>query len=100
VLDDDTVNEVIRVYTTQQQDLALFDEQLKRWSEGRLTPKQRHEVERLTGQMETLHAAIADILAIANELSQGTIEKQMAKSDEQLGLEFLMRMRGSEEKPR
>jgi hypothetical protein len=99
VLNDDTVNEVISVYTIQQQDFALFDEQLKRWSEGRLTPKQRHEVERLAEQMKTLHEVVADILALANELSRGTIEKQMATSDERLGLEFLMRMPGGEEKP-
>ena len=30
VLDDYTVKRVIEVYTTQQNDLALFDEQLKR----------------------------------------------------------------------
>jgi hypothetical protein len=99
VLDDYTVNEVIRVYTTQQQDLALFDEQLKRWSGGRLTHKQRQEVERLAGQMQTLHQVIADILALAYELSRGTIEKQLARSDQQLGLEFLMRMPGGEKKP-
>ncbi len=58
------------------------------------------EVERLTGQMHKLHAAIADIRAMAAELSKGTIEKQMAKSDEQLGLEYLMSMFDGEEKQR
>jgi hypothetical protein len=99
VFGESTVNEVISLYIALQQDLAFYDEQLKHWSEGRLTPKQRQEVERLAGQMQTLHQVIADILALAYELSRGTIEKQLARSDQQLGLEFLMRMPGGEKKP-
>jgi hypothetical protein len=38
-------------------------------------------------------------LAIAAELSKDTIEKQMAKSDEQLGFEQIMRILGGEGKP-
>jgi hypothetical protein len=99
VLDDYTVKRVIEVYTTQQNDLALFDEQIRRWKAGQLTPQQRREVERLAGQMQKLHKTIADILAIAAELSKDTIEKQMAKSDEQLGFEQIMRILGGEGKP-
>ena len=84
----------------QEHDLWLFDTQLERWQTGTLTDRQRKEVERLAGQMRKLHAAIADILAMAAELSKGTLEKQMAKSDEQLGLEYLMRMFDGEEKQR
>src|SRR5207244_3526791 len=51
VLDDYTVNRVKKVFTEHQKDLWLFDEQLKRWSAGNLTEKQRAEVERLQGQM-------------------------------------------------
>ncbi len=90
VLDDYTVKRVIEVHTVQKNDLWLFDEQLKRWKSGQLTERQRSEVERLTGQMQKLHEVIDDILAMAAELSKGTIEKQMAKPDEQLGLEFLI----------
>ena len=100
VLDDYTVKRVIEVFTIQKNDLRLFDTQLERWQAGKLTDRQRKEVERLVGQMQKLHAAIVDILAMAAELSKGTIEKQMAKSDEQLGLEYLMSMFDGEEKQR
>ena len=100
VLDDYTVKRVIEVFTVQKNDLWLFDTQLERWQAGTLTDRQRKEVERLTGQMHKLHAAIADILAMVAELSKGTIEKQMLKSDEQLGLEYLMSMFDGEEKQR
>jgi hypothetical protein len=42
--------------------------------------------------MKLLRQTDEQVLALAGELSQGTIEKQMAKSDEQLGLEYLLRM--------
>jgi hypothetical protein len=92
VLDDYTVNRVISAFTTQIADLWLFDEQLKRWSAETLTPEQRAEVARLVEQMRRLREVDHQVLALARELSKGTIEKVMAKSDEELGLEFLMGM--------
>lgn len=91
VLDDYTVGRVRDVFTTQQNDLWLFDEQLQRWKAGQLTDTQRKERERLVGQMAKLRQVITDILHLIDELKEGTIEKQLAKSDEQVGLEFLLR---------
>jgi hypothetical protein len=93
------VNRVIQVFTKQQKDLPLFDEQLSRWQALLLTTEQRAEVERLIKQMARLHEVHDDVLALARELSQGTIEKVMGKSDEQLGLEFLMKMMGGKGMP-
>ena len=89
-LDDYTVNRVKEVFTTQQNDLLLFDEQLKRWSEATISAQQRKEVERLQGQMMKLREQVKAILALADELAKGTIEKVMAKSNAELGLEFLL----------
>src|SRR5438309_1605609 len=85
-LDDYTVNRVIKVTTSQQNDLWLFEEQLKRWGETTLSMQQRKEVERLKGQIKQLREQITAILALADELAKGTIEKVMAKSDAELGL--------------
>ena len=65
VLDDYTVGRVKEVFTTQQDDLWLFDEQLERWKALPLTTAQRQEVERLVGQMQQLHTVIAAILELA-----------------------------------
>src|SRR5260370_41733334 len=81
VLDNYTVGRVIEVFTTQQGDLWLFDEQLRRWEHGTLTSVQRQEVERLAGQMLQLHEVISAILRLAEQLKERTIEKVMAKSD-------------------
>src|SRR5260370_41558020 len=85
VLDDYTVTRVKEVFTTQQKDLWLFDEQLTRWGKGTLSAQQRIEVERLAGQMKKLREQITAILELADQLGKGTIEKVMAKSDAELG---------------
>jgi hypothetical protein len=92
VLDDYTVNRVTQVFTTAKNDLPLFDEQLKRWSTlTTLSTVQQQEIARLKSQMAKLHEVVDNVLSLADELEKGTIEKQMAKSDAQLGLEFLLR---------
>ncbi len=91
VLDNATVARIISVFSTQAKDFWLFEEQLKRWQSGTLTAAQRQEVERLLMQMHALRENNEKILVLARELAQGTIEKQLAKSDAELGLEFLLR---------
>lgn len=90
VLDDYTVGRVLQVFTAQQSDLGLFDEQLRRWEKGPLTNAQRQEVERLAGQMLQLHEVVTAILRLAEQLKERTIEKVLAKSDAELGLEMLL----------
>lgn len=94
VLDDYTVQRVIQAFTTAQQDLPLFDEQLRRWGAEMTTTAQRLEIIRLKKQMMKLHEVVDNVLQLADRLAKGTIEKQLAKSDEELGLEYLKRMLG------
>ncbi len=97
VLDDDTVSRVKRAFTTQRVDFWVFEEQLSRWQAGQLTAQQRAEVTRLRGQMAKLRQINSDVLALAEDLSKGTIEKQLEKSDFELGLEALLRMANGED---
>ena len=97
VLDDYTVTRVKRAFTTQREDLWVFEEQLRRWQALKPTTEQRAEVTRLQGQMARLRHINSDVLALAEELSKGTIEKQLAKSDVELGLEALLRMASGED---
>jgi hypothetical protein len=91
-LDDYTSNSVKKVFTTQQNDLRLFDEQLAQWCKTQISAQQRTEVERLQGQMKKLRGQITVILALVVDLGEGTIEKVMAKSDVELGLESLLNL--------
>ena len=89
VLDDYTVDRVIRVYNTQLEDTSLYDEQLSRWKKEQLSDSQRQEVERLTKQMETLREVCEEILSLAVELKEGTIDRILEKSDIEIALEVL-----------
>ena len=90
VLDDYTVGRVFEVFGSQKNDLWLFEEQLARWKMDKLSVGQRHEVDRLTEQVGRCRTVIDSILSLAEELKEGTIEKVLAKSDLELGLEFLL----------
>jgi len=82
---------VIAAFTTQRNDFSLFDQQLQRWVALPLSDQQRREVERLVEQMRLLRENNEQVLTLARELSKGTIDKVMAKSDVELGLEMLMK---------
>ncbi len=97
VLDDYTVQRVVEVFTTQQKDLSLFEEQLQRWRAEVRTSDQRREVARLGRQLERLRVVIRTILTLAEELKERTIEKLLAKSDFEVGLEMLL---GEDDKKR
>jgi hypothetical protein len=90
-LDNYTIGRVVEVFTTQRDDLWLYDEQLKRWRATQLTQQQRREVDRLTGQLPKLRKAIAANLALADKLKGTTIETILGKSDAEVGLDFLLR---------
>ncbi|MCB1921034.1 MAG: hypothetical protein KDJ28_13795 [Candidatus Competibacteraceae bacterium] len=92
VLDDATVERSIKLHTEQQDFLGVFAEQLERWRNEQPTDAQHRELDRLEGQLDRLRAVLEDILQLAAELKQGTIERVLAKSDLELGIEALMRM--------
>jgi hypothetical protein len=90
VLDDDTVDRVLKVYSDQAEDVDLYEEQLSRWSKLDLAPAQRREVNRPSTQIPAIRTRVAEILALARELKQDTIETILAKSDYELGLDVLL----------
>ena len=92
VLDDATVERSIKLHTEQRDFLGVFAEQLARWRNEQPTEAQRRELDRLEGQLEHLRAVLNAILELAEELQQGIIERVLAKSDLELGIEALMRM--------
>ena len=91
VLDDAIVARMLRLYTEQRDDLDMYEEQLRRWQQTSLTDPQRREVDRLWTQLVQLRSAIAEILTIAEEVKSQTIEKLLAKSDIEVGLEALLK---------
>ncbi|MEK4677410.1 MULTISPECIES: hypothetical protein [Bacillus] len=97
VLNDAIIQRTIHVYTEQLEFVWIFEEQLSKWKkEERLTPIEQSEIERLQEQVQQLHSILTDILAITEKLKDGTYEKVMAKSDLQLGIESLQKIKRSD----
>lgn len=90
VLDDATIARTTRVFRESLEWCGVYDEQLRRWRSGRLTPSQRRDVARVENTNRETRTVVTAILDLADELSAGTIERQLSKTDEQLGLEYLL----------
>jgi hypothetical protein len=92
IVDDAIVDRSIAYFSEGLEFVPILTEQLKQWQETSLTVVQSKEVSRLQALIEPLRAAYAEGLALAQELSGGTIDKIMAMSDVELGLEALRTM--------
>jgi hypothetical protein len=90
VLDSALVERIERAYSEQLHTSALFKEQLSRWRNEPLSLAQSNEVMRLEGQVEALRANLTNILGLADEVKDHTIDKILEKDDLALGLDVLL----------
>lgn len=88
-LDDATVSRVMSVYTTQRDDLWLYEEQLTVWRKTSLDEPQTLEITRLEKQLGELRRGLEKILAMKPDLEKMTIECLLGKSHLELGLDSL-----------
>jgi hypothetical protein len=92
LLDDDTVARIIRVHHDQADDLDLFQNQADKWKAAPgLADAQRAALAVYEALIAQLRQVNAEVLAVADGLSRGTIDTVLAKSDLELGIEALMR---------
>jgi len=92
VLDDYTVGRMFEVYGNHKRDFWLYDTQLKIWQESQcqINQQQATEINRLQNQMKKLKKVVDQLLSIAEQLKENTIETVLGKSDLELGLEVFM----------
>jgi hypothetical protein len=88
-LDDATVSRVMSVYTTQRDDLWLYEDQLAVWRKTLLNESQTLEITRLEKQLGELRRGLEKILVMKPDLEKMTIEHLLGKSHLELGLDFL-----------
>ena len=92
MLDDATVARIIRVRRDQAEDLTLVQNHADRWKTDPEPPAaQRAGIAVYETLIAQLCQVNSDVLAVAAELSHGTIETVLAKSDLQLGMVALLR---------
>lgn len=89
VLDNYTVDRIIKVFKEQQDFIWIYEKQLSRWQADNPSISQMDEITRLQEQVKKWSGILIDILALAETLKSGTIEKMMTKSDLELGMEFI-----------
>lgn len=89
VLDDYTVERVIKVYREQQDYLWVCEAQLARWQKDHLSAAQRRQTAQIAQQLKQLKPEISEVLAIALDLKDKTIESILEKSDPEVALEVL-----------
>jgi hypothetical protein len=94
VLDDAIVDRAIKLYEDQLSFIPLHEKQLNWWLSENITDAQRYQVEDLLAKMPSLREKTEELLALLAELKQGTIDRILEMSDEELGRKFLRRELG------
>jgi hypothetical protein len=89
VLDDDAIDRVEQVHTEQMDYAEIYAQQISRWRKEKTSATQARELDRMDKQNQQLRALTADVLALAGELREGTIERILGMSDLELGLRYL-----------
>jgi hypothetical protein len=90
VLDDATIDRVERVHTEQMEFVATYTQQINRWRGEKPSAVQTRALDRMATQNQQLREVTADVLALARELRNGTIERVLGMSDVELGLQSLL----------
>jgi hypothetical protein len=87
---DSDVARIKRVYTEQQEDLALFEAQSARWSAlPGISGSRRAALAELDDNLAELRRLNARVLDIAALLERATLEQQMGASDLEWGISAL-----------
>lgn len=89
ILDDAIVERMFRVYREQQKKLPIFSEQLCRWENEKPSEAQRSEIKRLQQQLDYWKEALEELLRLAREYQEFTIEKVLARDDVEVAFDVI-----------
>jgi len=90
VLDSDTIERIINLHRSQNNDNWVFFEQCKKWRDANPDDEQLRkiaEVEKNTSKLESVNH---EILKLVESFKGKTIDDVMSKDDTDLGLEWLL----------
>jgi len=89
VLDDYTVDRVIKVFTEQNESLWVFIEQCQKWRTQKPTKKQLASIEEVENNTQQLEKSNNQILFLAHHFKNHTIDRILEKEDGELAVDFL-----------
>ena len=87
VLDDYTVGRVLKVYGEQQEFMWVYEAQIERWQKESLSQTQRQQLETMSQQLQQIKPGLVEILEIAEDVKDKTIESVLGKSDLEVALD-------------
>ena len=86
ILDDETVNRIIRLHEEKNEFIENYERQFKLWRKEKLTPNQLIVLEDLEEKLPQLREVNGKVLKLAYEIQPYTIDKIMAMKPEELAL--------------
>jgi len=86
VMDDETVDRAIDLYTKEMEMDWVYEEQLKRWLSESPDEKTKREIIRLQEQRKRYKEVANAIIALGKKLKEGTIDRIKELNDAELGL--------------
>ena len=84
IMDDATLQRAVELYSNQLEDHWLLEEQFSRWLRQHLKSEQTREIERLKVQATKLKACNEQILEIAEDIRDSTIDSIMGMDEFEL----------------
>jgi hypothetical protein len=90
ILNKDTVERIIRIHTSQNDDSWVFFEQCKKWRTEKPTQDELKLIAGIEKNAAKLEEVNNEIIALANSLKDITIEAILDKDDIEFGLEYLL----------
>lgn len=86
VLEDETINRIIRLHEEKNEFIRNYERQFKRWRKEKLTPNQMIVLEDLEEKLPLLKEVNGKVLKLAYQIQPYTIDKIMAMKPEELAL--------------
>ena len=90
VLDDATIDRVEQVHAEQMEFVTIYTQQISRWRAEKPSPARISELDRMDTQNQQLREVTKAVLDLADDLRQGTIDRVLAMSDFELGIQTLL----------
>ena len=90
VFDDEIIERVIRLSTSQKKTNELFIEQCRRWRQQGPTPEQLKDIEKVERFTKRLENINNQLLFLASHFKDHTIEKILQKGPGELAFEYLL----------
>jgi hypothetical protein len=90
LMDDAIISRMTKNYTEQLELLDCQEKQLQRWQKETLDLKELQEIRQRLEQVAELRVQTNELLRLTSKFAPRTIDRIPAKSDEGIGLEFLM----------